>query len=163
MFVVHLLTFGAAITFATCCFSAPGYWTVRPSPTDHNLHGVTHGNNRYVAVGVDGAILTSPNGASWTLVPHNAGGNNRYAVTFGQMPGYRFLSQAATATHCCPSRRTGPTGPTAWPPSAGNIFGDWPLARISSPRRSALWESELVVGSTEASLRGPSRPPTDLI
>jgi hypothetical protein len=42
---------------------------------------VTYGNGLFVAVGEDGAILTSPDGVSWTR--RTSGGNLLYGVTYG--------------------------------------------------------------------------------
>jgi len=42
-------------------------WTVRgPLPTGANLNGVAYGNGTYVAVGNNGVVMTSVDGASWT-------------------------------------------------------------------------------------------------
>jgi hypothetical protein len=41
-------------------------WTERTSGTTNALYGVTYGNGTFVAVGDDGTILTSPDGAGWT-------------------------------------------------------------------------------------------------
>jgi hypothetical protein len=52
--------------------SAPGggeagtTWTIRSSG-GNDLYGVTYGNSTFVAVGDHGTILTSPDGATWTL------------------------------------------------------------------------------------------------
>jgi len=37
-------------------------WTKRTSGTEKNLYGVTYGNGIFVAVGLNGTILTSPKG-----------------------------------------------------------------------------------------------------
>jgi len=42
------------------------YWFVFPSGTSNTLHGVAYGNGLWVVVGVNGTILTSENGTSWT-------------------------------------------------------------------------------------------------
>ena len=36
------------------------------SDTDHNLNCVVYGNNTFVAVGVNGTVITSPDGKNWT-------------------------------------------------------------------------------------------------
>ena len=41
-------------------FDAGATWTARTSPTTNDLHGITVIGSRYVAVGVDGTIITSP-------------------------------------------------------------------------------------------------------
>jgi hypothetical protein len=41
-------------------------WTIRKSQTAKGLLGVTFGNGMFVAVGLDGIILTSSDGANWT-------------------------------------------------------------------------------------------------
>lgn len=45
-------------------------WHIRSSPlgdTSENLEGVAYGNGRWVAVGDEGSILSSPDGAEWTI------------------------------------------------------------------------------------------------
>lgn len=47
------------------------------------LHGVTYGNNRYVAVGHEGVALTSPDAITWTV--HSAGTiATLHSVCFGK-------------------------------------------------------------------------------
>ena len=53
-------------------------WTVRSAP----LYDVTYGNGTFVAVGNSGAILTSPDGVSWT-VRHPGIGDHLRGVTYG--------------------------------------------------------------------------------
>jgi hypothetical protein len=56
-------------------------WTLRV-PGSNDLHGVTYGNGRFVAVGSGGTILTSPDGVKWTR--RTSGTNNLlYGVTYG--------------------------------------------------------------------------------
>ncbi len=47
-------------------------WTLRnPLPTSSDLLSITFGENQFVAVGVGGTVLTSPDGQTWT--PRNSG------------------------------------------------------------------------------------------
>src|ERR1051325_7524982 len=46
----------------------------RPSPTTNALWGSTYGNGLFVVVGINGTIVTSPDGASWTA--RNSGVTN---------------------------------------------------------------------------------------
>ena len=56
-------------------------WTVRV-PGFSGLDGVAYGNDTFVAVGEDGAILTSPDGVNWTQ--RTSGTSNRLrGVTYG--------------------------------------------------------------------------------
>lgn len=41
-------------------------WTAQTSGTTESLSGVAYGNSQWVAVGANGTILTSSNGANWT-------------------------------------------------------------------------------------------------
>ena len=42
-------------------------WKVRNNlPTAEMLRGITYGNSTYVAVGINGVIITSPDGETWT-------------------------------------------------------------------------------------------------
>jgi len=62
-------------------------WTLR-NPGFRTLHGVAHGNGLFVAVGYRGAILTSPDGVSWTAQTSGTGnwlegvayGNGRFVA-----------------------------------------------------------------------------------
>lgn len=53
---------GARITRSTDGLN----WIRQPIPVTSPMHGVAHGNGRFVAVGDKGTILTSPDGAVWT-------------------------------------------------------------------------------------------------
>jgi hypothetical protein len=66
-----LYCFQKAVFVILCLFVAVSFgqyqWTQRsPIPTDANINSVIWANNQYVAVGSGGAILTSPNGSTWT-------------------------------------------------------------------------------------------------
>ncbi|MGP1474440.1 MAG: WD40/YVTN/BNR-like repeat-containing protein [Treponema sp.] len=41
-------------------------WTKQASPTDMGLSGIAYGNDKWVAVGGEGTIITSPDGNTWT-------------------------------------------------------------------------------------------------
>ncbi|MDE3066313.1 MAG: hypothetical protein KGJ60_02050 [Verrucomicrobiota bacterium] len=76
----------AAITPALSA-APPDLWTWRnPAPTGNPLnsvvHGLVNGNGLFVAVGQNGAIVTSPDGVNWEqqIAPANA---NLAAVTWG--------------------------------------------------------------------------------
>ena len=70
-------------------------WDLR-SDTDSSLNRVTYGNDIFVAVGGNGAILTSPDGAAWT--PRESGTNAwLYGVAYGNntfvaVGGYTILT-----------------------------------------------------------------------
>ncbi|MFZ3137404.1 MAG: chitobiase/beta-hexosaminidase C-terminal domain-containing protein [Thermodesulfovibrionales bacterium] len=57
-------------------------WILSDSGTTENLYGVTYGNGKFVAVGRNGTILTSDNGATWDC---EISGTTEYlyAVTYG--------------------------------------------------------------------------------
>jgi hypothetical protein len=57
-------------------------WTARTSGTTNWLYGVTYGNGLFVAVGDDGAILTSPDGVTWTRRTSSTI-NPLYGATYG--------------------------------------------------------------------------------
>jgi hypothetical protein len=57
-------------------------WTARASGTGNQLNGVTYGNGLFVAVGRDGTILTSPDGATWTARTSGTG-NSLLGVAYG--------------------------------------------------------------------------------
>ncbi|MBM3883461.1 MAG: hypothetical protein FJ387_27775, partial [Verrucomicrobia bacterium] len=67
-------------------------WTPRASPTSKTLWGVAYGNNRFVACGDDGTLLTSANGVAWESMPSGvtpncvdaAYGNGIYVVVGSQ-------------------------------------------------------------------------------
>lgn len=60
-------------------------WTTRTSGTSNHLYGVTYGNSTFVAVGLRGKIVTSPDGVTWKTrksgVPDDYDALN--GVTFG--------------------------------------------------------------------------------
>lgn len=61
-------------------------WHVRQTPlgdTSENLEGVAFGNGRWVVVGDDGSILSSPNGVEWTLETNPAAPSRLDDVAFG--------------------------------------------------------------------------------
>ena len=68
---------------------AQSHWQVKSSNTTSSLNGVTFGNGLFVAVGDNGVIVTSPNGAVWTprvsgttdRLPAIAFGNGRFVAT----------------------------------------------------------------------------------
>ncbi len=58
-------------------------WTLRnPLPQGRDLHSVVWGQNQFVAVGDNGALVTSPNGTNWTA--HNTQtAESIYSVAYG--------------------------------------------------------------------------------
>ena len=54
-------------------------WTTQSSGTTNFLFGVTYGGGKFVAVGVFGTILTSPDGVTWTA---QTATGNFYGVTY---------------------------------------------------------------------------------
>ena len=65
-------------------------WTsVRFSPDNYFLHGVTYGNGRYVAVGQQnsiwdfGVIVTSDDGLNWTIRSSGGSSYELHKVTYG--------------------------------------------------------------------------------
>ena len=59
-----ILTFVFLISSASA--NPFGTWTYRESKTDNPLLDITYGGGKFVAVGWDGTIVTSPEGANWT-------------------------------------------------------------------------------------------------
>lgn len=75
---IKLLVITLAAILITCCSSAVvlasststgNSWTVETSGTANDLMCVTYGNDRFVAVGNNGTILTSSDGTTWTQQP----------------------------------------------------------------------------------------------
>jgi len=65
LFMVMLLLVGVIPAYAMA--ASVDEWSVRsPLPTRNDLHGVTYGNDMFVAVGDRGTIVTSGDGADWT-------------------------------------------------------------------------------------------------
>jgi len=63
----------SALALTLACSSATGQtydWQVRRSPISEHLYDVTYAQGMYVAVGNHRTILTSRNGASWTVRAH---------------------------------------------------------------------------------------------
>ena len=58
-------------------------WTSRTSATDNEWYGVTYGNGVFVAVGANGAVMSSPDGITWTSRV-SASNDLRYNITFGK-------------------------------------------------------------------------------
>ena len=59
-------------------------WTLRTSPVPTvDIHGITYGNNTFVAVGDYGVILTSPDGITWTGRTSPVTREGLFAVTYG--------------------------------------------------------------------------------
>ena len=53
-------------------------------PAGYSIFGITHGNNRFVAVGQNGRMAWSYDGANWTLVANSTfGTNNIHNITWG--------------------------------------------------------------------------------
>jgi hypothetical protein len=78
-------------------------WTsIVTAPTNITLTGVTYGGGQFVAVGINGTVLTSSNGLSW--VQRDIGTNILFStVAYGDGKfvamgrGYQFMSIAATS------------------------------------------------------------------
>src|SRR5687767_15985013 len=45
----------------------PDYWNYRDLPTTNELTAIVYGEGRFVAVGRQNTIITSPNGYRWTV------------------------------------------------------------------------------------------------
>ncbi len=58
---------GNATATATASQQLGSTWTAQARITTNTLNSVTWGDSKYVAVGVAGTILTSPDGRSWTI------------------------------------------------------------------------------------------------
>jgi hypothetical protein len=65
-------------------------WSIRnPVPQGRDLHAVTWAQNKFVAVGANGVVVTSPNGSNWMVrntqtskrLNGIAYGNNRFVAT----------------------------------------------------------------------------------
>lgn len=57
-------------------------WNTRTSPTNSDLRAITYGNGRFVTVGRNGTVLSSPDGAVWTR--HVSGVTKTlYGVAYG--------------------------------------------------------------------------------
>src|SRR4029077_9314242 len=54
------------------------------SGTTNDLFAVAFGNGRYIAVGANGTMLTSPGGNTWTAIAPTTGADLR-GVTFGSI------------------------------------------------------------------------------
>ena len=52
-------------------------WLSQTSNTTNSLEDITWGGSQYVAVGWNGTIVTSPDGATWTVQISNAGSTTR--------------------------------------------------------------------------------------
>ncbi len=52
-------------------------WTIQTSNTTSQLQDITWSGSQYVAVGMDGTIVTSPDGVAWTVQTSNAGSTTR--------------------------------------------------------------------------------------
>jgi hypothetical protein len=63
-------------------------WTPRAPGTASDLHGVGHGNERFVAVGYGGALFSSADGVAWTALSSNVK-DQLDAVGYGQ---YGFVA-----------------------------------------------------------------------
>jgi hypothetical protein len=71
------------------------HWHWRaPSPQGNSLYGVAFGANRFVAVGASGVMVTSADGANWTVA--NSGTVQQlHAITYG---GGRFVAVGTSGT-----------------------------------------------------------------
>lgn len=68
---MHLRLFGTLMAVASTAWSATApidTWHLRNAGTDKRLTDVAYGNGYFVAVGEEGTILRSPNGADWSPV-----------------------------------------------------------------------------------------------
>lgn len=74
---------GGLIATTPSAPAADSVWTQQDSGTDRFLYDVTFGNNLWIAIADEGAILSSPDGVQWTERPSDAGGAGLEAVNFG--------------------------------------------------------------------------------
>src|SRR5688572_6272323 len=79
-----------AAGWALCCLSFSVFadqldqWDRRnPLPTAGRLYGVAYGNNRFVAVGIGGAVAGSADGTNWASQNSRTSGN-LYGVAYGK-------------------------------------------------------------------------------
>jgi hypothetical protein len=88
---LHVVVLHAVILTLTTSMLNSGpldNWTLQDSGTANALSVVTYGQNQFVAVGLGGTIVTSPDGATWTQRPSGtalgivwvAYGNNQYVA-----------------------------------------------------------------------------------
>jgi BNR repeat domain protein len=87
-----------------------GAWTVRN--LDKPLFSVTYGNGTFVAVGVGGTILTSPDGVNWTQRTSGTS-NNLFGVAYGNGTFVAVRSNGAILTSPDGVNWTGRTAPTS--------------------------------------------------
>ncbi|WP_169741350.1 fibronectin type III domain-containing protein [Andreprevotia chitinilytica] len=71
-----------------------GAWTAQLSHTTNNLYGVAYVNNKFVAVGASGTVLTSTDGVTWTSWASGTT-NNLRQVAFG-LSTYVIVGDAGT-------------------------------------------------------------------
>ena len=111
-FALCVLLIGLTIYFPQVVFADPlGIWTLRISGTSEYLTSTTYGNDTFVAVGDNGAIITSPDGVTWTS-QISGYPNNLYGITYGNNI---FVAVGEGNT------LTSPDGVT-WTPQAAGAF-----------------------------------------
>jgi len=94
-------SFVAVGDFGTILTSANGAnWVVQPAVTDDDLYGIAYGNGIFTAVGGNwnsytGAVVTSPDGMTWTSRASAASLEPLYSVAYGNNT---FVVLSATGT-----------------------------------------------------------------
>jgi hypothetical protein len=79
-----LISFGFAVALVLAARGSPlDNWTGRVSGVTNQLLAVTFANNTFIAVGKQGTILRSTNGADWTRYTGSIG-EDLYGVTYGK-------------------------------------------------------------------------------
>lgn len=142
----------AATSFRRCALAALALtvpllaqqpWSPATSPASQTLWGIAHGNNRFVAVGEAGTILTSPDGLAWTA---RASGTDKWllGVTFSPtLDTFVVVGDAGTIL-------TSPDGITWTPRTSGTAQR---LNSVAwSPKRFTFPDVFLTVGENGTAL-----------
>jgi hypothetical protein len=77
--------FGGGLSFSSLPSKYNYNWThINPSPTNEFLGSIAYGNNTFVAVGLNGAIVVSNNnGNSWNSINPSPTINHLYSIAYG--------------------------------------------------------------------------------
>ncbi len=157
--LISLLFLGMVLlSHSGSCFADPlDNWHWRnPLPQGNDLYAVVYGNGTFVAVSVDGTILTSPDGVTWTQRDSGVTRAPLYGVTYGNNTfvavGQYYASNTYTAVIL-----TSPDGVTWTQRNSGVSAG----ACCSDVRRRYFCGSGLFHSSSPPQMggRGHSGPP----
>jgi hypothetical protein len=123
---VAIIAFAAALSTGSLIAAPRAPWlSVTPVP-NIDLYGVAFGNGLFVAVGDSGTILTSSDGANWTLRASAAPNLRLTAVTYGSNSFVAVGATIETTNH--PVVWTSPGGTTWTPRDSGSLLlsgGNW--------------------------------------